>query len=718
MPVAFLIVAGCGGNAPAGGRPTPQSNKGGAGGAPASDPAALGGGSVGGMRQESTLDVPRQSAPEGGAGAGGRVVAYCGDGLINQTSEVCDDGNDEPGDGCTASCDQVEVGWACPTPGKPCVYTVVCGDGRVAGTETCDFGKLGPNAACNERCQLQPGWSCPSPGYACVAGKCGDGILAGTEDCEFSGSTPPAGCSSECRILDGYACSADGLRCHKTVCGDKTVERGEQCDDGNEMPYDGCYRCRLEPSCSNGVCVSSCGDGQRFADEECDDGNTRSGDGCSTDCIVETGFTCTDRTSSPSATTTLPVLVRDFVGANRNVGTRTIHPDFNSFGACPTLGMVATTLGTDGRPVLACPGGDCKRNPGAGCLSAGWTGDSTTFDQWFRNTDNVNLVVVRDVTLARQSDGTYKFDSDDPATTVKEPFDPAGSEGWVGQGVETLAPASDCGTARNVSFTSETHFWFEYRGGERFDFSGDDDTWIFLNRRLAIDLGGLHTRMDGYFVLDADTDGTGPDKADGTGRWASPDGETHMAGAPSASAPATIETGMVAGGIYEVVVFQAERRQCESNFRLTLRDFARPMSACASKCGDGVVASNERCDDGVNKSQYGGCGPGCIPAPFCGDGVVASDSEECDDGVNTSLYGGCAPGCHRGPSCGDGLVQAPYEECDDGQNEGAYGKCGPGCHYGPRCGDGVLQAEREQCDQGDGNGTGNCMKNCQYVEVH
>ena len=55
------------------------------------------------------------------------------------------------------------------------------------------------------------------------------------------------------------------------------------------------------------------------------------------------------------------------------------------------------------------------------------------------------------------------------------------------------------GTTVNVSFTTETHFWFEYQGGEQFAFSGDDDTWVFVNKTLAVDLGGL-ARQTGWVV--------------------------------------------------------------------------------------------------------------------------------------------------------------------------------------------------------------------------
>jgi cysteine-rich repeat protein len=73
-------------------------------------------------------------------------------------------------------------------------------------------------------------------------------------------------------------------------------------------------------------------------------------------------------------------------------------------------------------------------------------------------------------------------------------------------------------------------------------------------------------------------------------------------------------------------------------------------SACVPRCGDGVIASGEECDDGEANADtaYGGCTTLCTFGPFCGDGIVNGD-EECDNGVNASLEArvaaGCAPGC-------------------------------------------------------------------------
>src|SRR5205814_578821 len=48
--------------------------------------------------------------------------------------------------------------------------------------------------------------------------------------------------------------------------------------------------------------------------------------------------------------------------------------------------------------------------------------------------------------------------------------------------------------------------------------------------------------------------------------------------------------GLTVGGVYEIVLFQAERHTTQSNFHLTLAGFLAPRSSCDTTCGDGVVA--------------------------------------------------------------------------------------------------------------------------------
>ncbi len=45
---------------------------------------------------------------------------------------------------------------------------------------------------------------------------------------------------------------------------------------------------------------------------------------------------------------------------------------------------------------------------------------------------------------------------------------------------------------------------FQYRGGEVFEFLGDDDIWAFINRKLAVDIGGVHAARAGSVNLDQD----------------------------------------------------------------------------------------------------------------------------------------------------------------------------------------------------------------------
>jgi fibro-slime domain-containing protein len=650
----------------------------------------------------------------------------CGDGEINVIGEQCDDGNDVSDDGCTATCMR-DPDYACPVPGEPCISTVSCGDAKISGPETCDDGDDDAADGCDADCKVEPGYTCPIPGLACRAAQCGDGIVAGDEECDFTASV--VGCTS-CRIDGGFDCGSTS--CTVTVCGNTLLERGEQCDDGQgDEPFDGCFACKTEPRCAKGVCTAVCGDGQRFANEECDDGNLRAGDGCSSDCRTESGFACTDQAGTPPANVTLPMLFRDFIGKDRGkyqtvcddpiavptTATPCYHIDFNGLGGSIRLNVLEGDLDADGRPVYSCPLGNCDSNPGRVANGGRYTfNGKAPFDQWYDSSAPLAFPEVGSVSLTRNTTtGVYVYDS-----APEGGFYPLNDKGWVHAGKETLTKDCDGNLGRiNVSFTSETHFWFEYQGGERFEFVGDDDLWVFVNRKLLLDLGGLHGAKTARFALGPIDDGN-------DGSVEVPLGSARVQNEANDTLSSLTDVralGLEVGGVYEVSMFHAERNECGSNFKVTLKDFNRPKSACESTCGDGVMASDELCDHGAanaDPAPYGGCSTDCHSrGHYCGDGKVdTSDGEACDDGANLSVYatnaGDCAPNCKEPAFCGDGVVQSLFgERCDDGVNDGSYGKCAPGCVLGPRCGDGMVQRDAgEDCDDGNIENYDACNVNC------
>jgi len=194
----------------------------------------------------------------GGSGGGDG----CGDGELNASCEICDDGNTTDGDGCDSNC----------TPSE-------CGNGKRAADEECDDGNLASGDGCDENCTKTA---------------CGNGIPTAGEQCDDGNTTSDDGCDADCRVSgcgngnlgsgeecdDGNVISGDGCDedCTKTGCGNGIRTGKEACDDGNDMDGDGC-----DSNCT----LSACGNGIPVGEEECDDGNGKSGDGCDRNCLVE-----------------------------------------------------------------------------------------------------------------------------------------------------------------------------------------------------------------------------------------------------------------------------------------------------------------------------------------------------------------------------------------------------------------------------------------------
>jgi fibro-slime domain-containing protein len=649
-----------------------------------------------------TPEASTTCSDAGGAGDGSCTDAVgCGNGKIDPgLGEQCDDGNTTPGDGCSADC-QLEPNYICPEPGKPCISTVKCGDGRVAGGETCDDGNTMSGDGCSSTCQLEKGWICPQPGTPCIV-DCGDGILTGLEQCDPP--NPGMGCSAECQFEPGWFCTPPPATlpdagpippstCKKTVCGNGVKEGDEACDDGNLIDGDGCSaRCTLEPDCTSGACTSKCGDGILLPPEQCDDGNTNSGDGCSSTCQIENGWTCSVQTTEVPTQLNLAVTFRDFISKPINGGVR--HEDFESnvYGAADTHtpGLVQTALDTAGKPVLAGPCSQIQPATYSNAAICPWQEQMSTqanFSQWYRDTPGVNIPLHTALLLARLANGSYQFNSATPTPTSG--LFPLDGQGWIAANKETTALADD-NLPHNFGFTTEIRYFFQYHGGEVLDFTGDDDVWVFVNRKLALDLGGLHQREAMTLTVDN----------------------------------VAASLGIVTGGLYEIVLFHAERHTTSSNFELTLTGFAPSYSTCHTTCGDGIVAGTEQCDpgpsDGGAGGGYNGCTADCKRGPYCGDGKV-NGPEKCDDGVNMTLYsasmnsGACGPGCMPPDYCGDGKLDSIFgEQCDKGaaNSDTAYDGCTTKCLLGPRCGDCIVQAgeECDDCNTVSGDGCSNLCK--------
>ncbi len=570
----------------------------------------------------------------------------CGDGVVWQGVEACDDGNNIDTDGCTNACE-----------------LAVCGDGLVhAGVEECDSSSI-QTGECEADCRFPrcgdnivnvlAGERCDDGNdddtddclpVICIEASCGDGKLHATnEECDDgAGNGDTKRCTSACRVAtcgDGFiqegieACDdgsnngkTKGCRedCTVAFCGDSHVHAGvEACDDGNDINDDDCTNeCRL-PGCGDGVlqegeacdlglnnsnegeCTlacefNRCGDGFRWLDvEECDDGQANSDEGtCREDCVLAR---CGD------------LVVRTDIAA----------PDTPEFEECDGPRDINDNVDVDGC-TNACKFNICG--------------------------DNVRHVGVEECDDGNRSDD----DGCDNNCTIS----------GCGNGVPNPGEECDDGNDIDGDGCDSNCKWTQC--------GNDKKVPVFVP--VAYNGASLNSAPPPFNPGDPpileDCDDGNLDSGDGC------DANCTI----TACGNGITVSNYNPPGSNELITEACDDGNdtngdgCDNNCQF-------------SACGNGALATvqdplygpNEECDDG-NAVDNDECDSNCT-IPACGNNIL-NTGEECDDG-NLENGDGCDSNCTV-TSCGNGVVSAG-EECDDGPDNNEVGPCLLDCTRPDNC---------------------------------
>lgn len=146
-------------------------------------------------------------------------------------------------------------------------------------------------------------------------------------------------------------------------------------------------------------------------------------------------------------------------------------------------GLVQDRLGSDQKPIY---------NLSKWQELYGGSVTQGNLNAFFNDVPNVNMRTKKTLTLDADSEGYYVIDSAvDGMNGASDGYFPIDNDLFGNEG-----------NNHNFHFSTELHAVFQYKPGDTFEFTGDDDLWAFFDGVLCVDLGGVHGRQSGSANID------------------------------------------------------------------------------------------------------------------------------------------------------------------------------------------------------------------------